>query len=60
MLTDAPEGCPRCRERQATHEDRLAEIRETFPGLDVQVLPDVGPAAEGRDALERLAARVEI
>ncbi len=44
MLEDPHEGCPRCRSRQERHEERLAEVRATFPDLEVVTLPDL----EGR------------
>jgi len=60
VLESADEGCPRCRDRHESHQRHLDRIRREFPDREVQVLPDLGPEAYGRDALERLADRIEI
>ncbi|WP_435345238.1 ArsA family ATPase [Haloarchaeobius sp. HRN-SO-5] len=60
VLESADPDCERCRAREESHERHLAEIRETFPGMDVQVLPDLGPEAYGREALDDLASRIRI
>jgi arsenite-transporting ATPase len=60
VLETADENCQRCRDRYESHQRQLDRIRREFPDREIQVLPDLGPEAYGRDALERLAERVEI
>ncbi|SEP04521.1 arsenite efflux ATP-binding protein ArsA [Halorientalis persicus] len=60
VLETADEDCSRCRDRHESHQRQLDRIHETFPEREIQVLPDLGPEAYGRDALERLADRIEI
>ncbi|WP_226483138.1 ArsA family ATPase [Natrinema amylolyticum] len=58
VLEDPHEGCPRCRSRQERHEERLAEIRSTFPDLEVVTLPDLEGEAQGRESLAAIADRL--
>ncbi|WP_254532004.1 ArsA family ATPase [Natrinema gelatinilyticum] len=58
ILEDPHDGCPRCRSRQQRHEERLAEIRTTFPDLDVVTLPDLEGEAQGREPLAVIAKRL--
>ncbi|MFD1565086.1 ArsA family ATPase [Haloarchaeobius amylolyticus] len=58
VLEDPHEGCPRCQSRQARHEDRLAEIHETFPDLEVVTLPDLEGEVHGRESLSIIAERM--
>mgnify|MGYP003858641261 CR=1 FL=1 len=58
VLEDPHEGCPRCQSRQARHEERLAEIRETFPDLEVVTLPDLEGEAQGPASLSAIAERL--
>ena len=58
VLETPPPGCERCRARADAHERNLERIRRTFEGMDVTVLPDLGPEAYGRDALDRLGERM--
>jgi len=58
VLEDPHEGCPRCRSQQARHEKRLAEIRETFPDLEVVTLPDLEGEVQGRESLAVIADRL--
>ncbi|RXK49000.1 ArsA family ATPase [Halorientalis pallida] len=60
VLETAEDGCPRCRDRYESHQRQLDRIREAFSDRAIQVLPDLGPEAYGRDALERLADRIDI
>ncbi len=60
VLETAEEGCPRCRDRHESHQRHLDRIHREFPDREVQVLPDLGPEAYGREALERLADRIRI
>lgn len=54
------EDCDRCRSRRARHEQTIDRIEATFPELAIQVVPELDGEAYGRDALERLAERIEI
>jgi arsenite-transporting ATPase len=58
VLEDPHEGCPRCQSRQARHEDRLAEIRSTFPDLELVTLPELEGEVQGRDSLAAIADRL--
>jgi len=58
VLEDPHEGCPRCQSRQARHEDRLAEIHETFPDLEVVTLPDLEGEVHGPESLSIIAERM--
>ncbi|RZV11827.1 arsenite efflux ATP-binding protein ArsA [Natrinema hispanicum] len=58
VLEDPHEGCPRCQSRQARHEERLAEIHETFPDLDIVTLPDLEGEVHGRESLSIIAERM--
>ena len=58
VLEDANEDCSRCRRQQQRHEQRVAEIRETFPDREVTTLPEADGEIQGIDALETLAARL--
>ena len=58
VLEDPDEGCPRCQSRQARHEERLAEIHETFPDLEVVTLPDLEGEVQGRESLSIIAERL--
>jgi arsenite-transporting ATPase len=60
VLESADDDCPRCRDRHDSHQRHLDRIHREFPDRDVRVLPDLGPEAYGRDALERLADRIVI
>jgi len=58
VLEDPHEGCPRCESRRARHEERLAEIREMFPGLEVVTLPDLEGEAQGWEPLAVIAEQL--
>ena len=58
VLEEIDEDCDRCRRQRARQRERLAEIRERFPALDVQRVPEVEDEVHGIDALERVAARI--
>lgn len=60
VLESTDDDCPRCRDRYESHRSHLDRIRREFPDRDVRVLPDLGPEADSRTALERLAGRIEI
>ncbi|WP_435319251.1 ArsA family ATPase [Haloarchaeobius sp. TZWSO28] len=51
--------CHRCTTRKTLHDERLAEIEETFPGRTVCQLPVLDGEAQGRDALDALASRLD-
>ncbi|MDF9747212.1 ArsA family ATPase [Natrinema salsiterrestre] len=58
VLEDPHEGCPRCKSRQDRHEERLAEVRSTFPTLEVVTLPDLEGEGQGRESLAAIAERL--
>ncbi|WP_335998827.1 ArsA family ATPase [Halorientalis halophila] len=60
VLESVDGDCARCLERRDSHLRQLDRIREEFPNREIQTLPDLGPEAYGRDALERLGDRIEI
>ncbi len=55
---EAAGDCDRCAARAESHERAIDRIRSEFPDLPVRVLPDLGPEAYGRDALERLGSEL--
>lgn len=58
-VLEAPhEGCPRCRSRRERHEARLAEVRSTFPDLEIVTLPELEGEVGGRESLAVIAERV--
>ncbi|MFC7157902.1 ArsA family ATPase [Halomarina halobia] len=59
VLEDVDENCDRCAARKARHERRLERVRETFPDCSVRVVPELDGEAYGRDALSRLAERID-
>lgn len=58
VLEEIDEGCERCRTRQDLHEQRLAEIRERFPDLEVRTLPDRIGEVHGLASLEGIGERI--
>ncbi|QFU82067.1 ArsA family ATPase [Natronorubrum aibiense] len=58
VLEDPDEDCSRCQSRHERHEKRLAEIRETFPGLEVVTLPEREGEVQGLEAVEAVAAEL--
>ena len=58
VLEEVHEGCPRCQSRQARHEERLAEIHERFPDLEIVTLPDLEGEAQGPASLAVIAERL--
>ncbi|WP_267640535.1 ArsA family ATPase [Haloarchaeobius amylolyticus] len=51
--------CHRCTTRRQLHEERLADIRERFPDRELCTLPVLDGEAQGRDALDGLARRLD-
>jgi arsenite-transporting ATPase len=51
---DADEQCDRCRARRDAHRERLAEIRERFPGLEMQTVPEFVGEVHGAESLARV------
>lgn len=60
VLESADGDCARCRARAESHERHLAEIRARFDGVEIQVLPDLGPEAYGEESLDELAERLRV
>lgn len=60
VLENVDEGCSRCRTRRDQHEERLAEIRGTFPEFAVLTVPDETGEVQGIASLERIAERLEL
>ncbi len=58
VLEDAAECCSRCQSRQRRHERRLAEIRETFPDLEVVTVPETEDEVHGLETLSPIADRL--
>ncbi|ELY46298.1 ArsA family ATPase [Natronorubrum sulfidifaciens] len=55
VLEDPDDDCSRCQSRHERHEKRLAEIRETFPGLEVVTLPEREGEVQGLEAVQSVA-----
>ncbi|TYL39473.1 arsenic-transporting ATPase [Natronococcus pandeyae] len=58
VLENPDEHCSRCRSRRERHERRVAEIRETFPDLEVVTLPEVEGEVQGLEAVRSIAERL--
>ena len=58
VLEDPHEGCPRCRSRRDRHEERIAEVRATFPDLEIVALPDLEGEVQGEESLAVIAERL--
>ncbi|SIR92122.1 ArsA family ATPase [Natronorubrum thiooxidans] len=59
QVLEAPDDdCSRCQSRHERHEKRLAEIRETFPGLEVVTLPEREGEVQGLEAVGAIAAEL--
>ncbi|NKE34506.1 TRC40/GET3/ArsA family transport-energizing ATPase [Natronococcus sp. JC468] len=58
VFEDPDEGCSRCRSRYERHAERVAEIRETFPDLEVVTLPEREGEVQGLEAVRSIAERL--
>ena len=58
VLEEIDHDCERCRTRQDLHEQRLAEIRGRFGGLEVRTLPERVGEVHGLESLEEIADRL--
>ncbi|WP_306054356.1 ArsA family ATPase [Natronococcus wangiae] len=52
------DDCSRCRSRRERHEKRVAEIRDTFPDLEVVTLPELEGEVQGLEAVATVAERL--
>jgi arsenite/tail-anchored protein-transporting ATPase len=59
VFEDPDEGCSRCQSRYEHHTARVAEIRETFPDLEVVTLPEQEGEVQGLEAIESISARID-
>ena len=60
VLEEIDEDCKRCRTQKALHDERLSEIEERFPDLDIQRLPERTGEVHGLKALEAIAGRLRM
>ncbi|ELY64763.1 ArsA family ATPase [Natronococcus jeotgali] len=58
VFEDPDEDCSRCRSRYERHTERVAEIRETFPDLEVVTLPEREGEVQGLEAVRSIAERL--
>jgi len=58
VLEDPDEDCSRCQSRRARHVERISEIRERFPGLEVVTLPEREGEVQGLEAVQSIAERL--
>ncbi|WP_049922283.1 ArsA family ATPase [Halopiger djelfimassiliensis] len=58
VFEDPEEGCSRCRSRHERHLERVAEIRETFPNLEIVTLPERENEVQGLESLAAIAKRL--
>ncbi|SDR26876.1 ArsA family ATPase [Natronobacterium texcoconense] len=58
VLEDPTDGCSRCESRRQRHEERVAEIRETFPDLEVVTLPELEGEVQGLEAVWSIAEQL--
>ncbi|RKD93550.1 ArsA family ATPase [Halopiger aswanensis] len=56
VFEDPEENCSRCRSRYERHRERVREIRETFPDLEVVTLPEQEGEVQGLEAVRSVAA----
>ncbi|MDG5819645.1 TRC40/GET3/ArsA family transport-energizing ATPase [Natronococcus sp. A-GB7] len=58
VFEDPEDDCSRCRSRYERHTERVAEIRETFPELEVVTLPEREGEVQGLEAVRSIADRL--
>jgi arsenite/tail-anchored protein-transporting ATPase len=59
VFEDPDEGCSRCQSRCERHAARVAEIRETFPDLEVVTLPEQEGEVQGLESIESISGRLD-
>jgi arsenite-transporting ATPase len=60
VLEEIDEDCERCRAQKRRHGERLDEIEERFPDLEIQRLPERTGEVHGLEALEGIAERLHV
>ncbi|WP_339105536.1 TRC40/GET3/ArsA family transport-energizing ATPase [Haloterrigena salinisoli] len=58
VFEDPEDDCSRCQSRHERHRERVAEVRETFPDLEVVTLPEREGEVQGLEAVAEIAARL--
>ncbi|MDG5758540.1 TRC40/GET3/ArsA family transport-energizing ATPase [Natronococcus sp. A-GB1] len=58
VFEDPEDDCSRCRSRYERHTERVAEIRETFPDLEIVTLPEREGEVQGLEAVESISSRL--
>ncbi|WP_455449126.1 ArsA family ATPase [Natrinema thermotolerans] len=58
VFEDPEDGCSRCQSRHERHLERVAEIRETFPDLEVVTLPEREGEVQGLETLLSVGGRL--
>ncbi|WP_440766377.1 ArsA family ATPase [Natronorubrum sp. DTA7] len=58
VFEDPDEGCSRCQSRFERHAERVSEVRETFPELEVVTLPEREGEVQGLEAVWSIADRL--
>jgi len=60
VVESVTDGCDRCDSQRTSQQQHIETIQQTFPEMEIQMLPDIGPEAAGRDALIQLGDRIAI
>ncbi|ELZ21506.1 arsenite-activated ATPase ArsA [Haloterrigena salina JCM 13891] len=58
VFEDPEDDCSRCQSRHRRHLERVEEVRETFPDLEVVTLPEREGEVQGLGAVAEIAARL--
>ncbi|OLZ42527.1 arsenic-transporting ATPase [Natrinema saccharevitans] len=58
VFEDPEDDCSRCQSRHERHLERVAEIRATFPDLEVVTLPEREGEVQGLETLAAVAGRL--
>ncbi|QRV17195.1 TRC40/GET3/ArsA family transport-energizing ATPase [Haloterrigena salifodinae] len=58
VFEDPEDDCSRCQSRHERHTERVEEIRETFPDLEVVTLPEREGEVQGLESVAEIAARL--
>ncbi|QCC58995.1 arsenical pump-driving ATPase GET3 [Natrinema thermotolerans] len=58
VFEDPEDGCSRCQSRHERHLERVAEIRATFPDLEVVTLPEREGEVQGLETLLSVGGRL--
>ncbi len=58
VFEDPTDDCSRCQSRHTRHKERVEEIRDTFPDLEILTLPERDGEVQGLEAVRSIADRL--